>query len=150
MSYVHCARCRRAFDVAARAACPACAWRPGDRRAPAVAPVVEADVRISDALAALEAALAEAPARDQARLAGVVRARLAGLFAAAEPPAALVTTPTTLVPADAEDPRLRVQAAMVLGAIVMTIAARLAEAMTAPRPVGRSLGLARRVWSRLR
>ncbi len=150
MSYVHCARCRRAFDVAARAACPACAWRPGDGRALAVAPAAAADVRLADALAALEAALAEAPARDQARLGGVVRARLAGLLAEPEPSAALVAAPVALAAADAEEPRLRAQAAMVLGAIVMTIAARLAEAMTAPRPAGRPIGLARRVWSRLR
>jgi hypothetical protein len=142
MSYVHCARCRRAFDVAARAACPACAWSPGGART--------LDVRITDALTALEAALAAAPARDQARLAGVVRARLAGLFAEPEPPVALARADAALVRTDAEDPRLRAQAAMVLGAIVMTIAARLAEAMTAARPAARPLGLARRVWSRLR
>jgi hypothetical protein len=132
MSYVHCGGCGRAFHVGARTACPACAWRPGGRPS--------AEARVREALATIEVAVAEQP-----RLAGLVRQRLAGLYA--EPVETSLVAPLAepgAITTPAEDPRLR----MLVAAMVIALAARFQQAAEERPRLKRGIGLARRVLSR--
>lgn len=77
--YVHCARCRRAFDAAAAAACPGCG------HPLAAAPAAGLDRPLLDELRRLAARLAAASPDERAELRAALRRRGATLASGADP-----------------------------------------------------------------